>query len=89
MLLLDHCCRGRAIIIKYYKCVCMYVLAFVVRHVNLIFSGIYFVICGMPGSTILFFLHFLTNDTTFGRHLLKIKMSILIFFTTLSETFSF
>lgn len=44
----NHCC------IKYYECVCVCILAVVIRHANRIFYVLcYIVICDMSGSTIL------------------------------------
>ena len=62
------CCRGKAISIKYYDSMSVFL-----RYPACKAHAPYFiVICGLSGSTI-FFPHYLTKGTIFGRKLLNIK----------------
>ena len=71
-------------------CVCMCILALVIRKGNRIFSAIYIILSPVwPGRLYLIFPHYFIKGTIFEekKKLIQQKMCILIFSTIFSETF--
>jgi hypothetical protein len=58
----------------------------VAQHAKRVFSALYcMIICGLSGLQ--YFLHHLINGTILGKKVTEPKIRVLIFSTTLSETF--
>ena len=70
---LNHCCRGKAVIITYSECVSV---ALVIQHAMRMHHS---VICGLSGSTV-FSPHYLVNGRI--KKIIKHKMFVVILSTT-------
>jgi len=78
----NHCCPRKAVSITHSECVSLS-LALVIQDCKV--CAPYYVICGLSGTVI--FYHTISQTAHFRKNSTEYKMSILIFFTTLSEIF--
>ena len=76
-----HCGCGKAVSITYYECV------FVALGIEHAMRMCHIVICGLRGSTVFF--HIISQTARFKKKsVIGLKMCVVIFSTTSSETFS-